>query len=293
MWFEFLLTYVFGRSHGQVIYREDDAENRYTGDVAKHVLVVYEDHRKTAGRKSGNTKNLVTGVYRDEERKFQNRFQVENRANLVIISNLDYPVHIEPEERRYSAFRVSSKFVGNREYHETMAKLFRDPGQAAKSAEEIYAHLRYGVKCNFEVGKVFSTPELEEIKRNSAGTTDNVLSWLRCADTHYPRLFFPKAEKEHPGQWSFEVYQSYTALPRPRYERVLKQDEFVKRFRELLKNGGLESTTSQVARTVAGKRVNHNGWKLTLEQVQDTVRKNSSNYGFTFEELYQAATEEC
>ena len=284
VWAEFLLNFVLGRTHGEIIYREDDAESRFSGEVRYHCLVVMEDHRKVAGKKTGNLKNLATSVFRDEERKNQDRQQFRSYTNVWVISNLDYPVHVEETERRYACFKVSDMHVGDDTYHAAMTTLFRREERAINSGAEIYAHLR-STSANFPIGKEFWTPELDEIRRNSAGTVDNVISWLKCADTQVTRIFFSIAEKRHPGQWSEEVYASYENHGRPKTQHVLDQDKFFKRFREILKAANYDEKTKQVARKIEGKLVNRQGYRLSLEDIRAVIRANTSDTQFEFSEL--------
>lgn len=281
VWSEFFLNYVLGRSHGEIVYRQDDVDGRFTGNVMTHVLAVMEDHRKKIGKESGTLKNLATSVYRDEEIKFMQKCLVLNFLKLQVISNLKYAVYIEETERRYAAFEVGDKHVADVPYHTTMTRYFRDHEGAKRTARTIYRHMRT-IPCTFQVGERFDTPELLEIKRHSALQFDNIVGWLKTAETMHPRLFLAAKEKPR-GLWVRELYKSYAEFAECSRKYKLTMTEFETRWSEMTKKAGIGSVQVHKLDQEMGTKVNNNGYKLSLEDVQHIIRNNSADRKFEFQ----------
>ena len=197
--------------------------------------------------------------------------------NLVILSNLLFPVYIEETERRFSCFKISDKYAKDREYHTHMAKYFRWEN-AARSGRAIYAYLRKEQDPQFELGAEFITPELEAIRRTVAGTVDNVIQWLHTAADE--KLFLPRSEKQT-GHWVDDIYYCYLHCQRPTQQRVLPQPEFTARFGKLVESIGVSAKPIQIAKIPenSDKRQNKGGYRLCLK-ILSLSPKTSPSFKF-------------
>lgn len=101
LFFEYVVVPMFG-DYANIV-GQNEMESGYSGWAASKLFLLFEeisapgDARKLRGR----IKHMVTGRTQQIERKFLETRQEANYANLVYLSNEEYPMSLEPGDRRF------------------------------------------------------------------------------------------------------------------------------------------------------------------------------------------------
>ena len=159
-----------------------------------------------------------------------------------------------PDFRRTDALNKRVEKEANKRKREHYAILLSVDRRCTSGTPPVYEQLAYKKqKCADE---------------SSADAKHRVLQWLRAAEGHVPRVFFPAAEKDFP--WSRDLYCSFVGFDSK--APPLAQSEFWQKFRAVVKNVGLGAANTGIKKH--GR--NLQGYRLSIEDVDVVLRGNHS-----------------
>lgn len=118
---------IIGQAHYRTVNRMEQLCGRFNGHQANSLLIVANE-ASWGGNKSdqGQVKALITDSTLTVEMKGKDVFEVPNCSRLIIVSNEDWPIHLDADDRRFMVLDVSPCWVGQ---HEDFAELHRQFGR--------------------------------------------------------------------------------------------------------------------------------------------------------------------
>lgn len=100
----------------------------FSGHLEKTILINIDESHGSLSRKLHDAmKNLITAPTRQIEHKGMARFTCNNYGHLIITTNNNDAVRLDPSDRRFSCFGVSTSRVGDREYFTKLYEEIRSP----------------------------------------------------------------------------------------------------------------------------------------------------------------------
>jgi hypothetical protein len=214
--------------------------NQLTGEYNEHFsgkVFVFADETIWGGDKQAAQK--LKGMITEDEipihRKFLKIVNEPSALHTVIASNSEWPVAIEPGDRRFAVYDVLDEYRNDQDYFTALRDEFEHGGRAAM----IFDLLAHSIE-----DALLRTPPDSDAKRDvKERTLSPDESWIQTWLMDLDGLWTERQAKA-------ELYDRYTReLPRPGFPRPAAA------FGKLFKKVGIEWHDSKVD-SPAGKRVN-------------------------------------
>lgn len=116
----------------------DDVIGRFNASL-EHNFIICMDEALFAGDKKSleKLKSLITEEVIRTEQKMQPKRSITSYHRFIAASNNDHFAHVEPDDRRFVFFRVSSSRQGDVEYWANITKALKDPAQLSALMYEL------------------------------------------------------------------------------------------------------------------------------------------------------------
>lgn len=125
------LQEIFGK-HYLVLSNMEDVTSKFNGPMMDKIVIQANEAIWGGEKKNeGVLKTLVTDRTRKYEFKGKDIIQANNYSRLIIVSNNDWVVAVDKDDRRYVFFNVSSKYKGNTDYFDRLLAQLKDGGYNA------------------------------------------------------------------------------------------------------------------------------------------------------------------
>lgn len=172
-----VLVKILGRDFTSKIQHKDHLVGKFNSHLANKVLVYMEEAMLTTKKDKDNAiddtlKTLITEDTIKIEYKGGATIDIDNRINIIMTTNHDFPVNIEKGDRRYVIVEVSDVKAQDNDYFDALYAWFRDEG---------YNKILY-VMQNFPVNMKMAIPKTEARK-------DSMLNSLRSEEKFIVELF--------------------------------------------------------------------------------------------------------
>lgn len=172
-----VLVKILGRDFTSKIQHKDHLVGKFNSHLANKVLVYMEEAMLTTKKDKDNAiddtlKTLITEDTIKIEYKGGATIDIDNRINIIMTTNHDFPVNIEKGDRRYVIVEVSDSKAQDNNYFDALYSWFRDEG---------YSKILY-VMQNFPVNMKMAIPKTEARK-------DSMLNSLRSEEKFIVELF--------------------------------------------------------------------------------------------------------
>lgn len=172
-----VLVKILGRDFTSKIQHKDHLVGKFNSHLANKVLVYMEEAMLTTKKDKDNAiddtlKTLITEDTIKIEYKGGATIDIDNRINIIMTTNHDFPVNIEKGDRRYVIVEVSDSKAQDNNYFDALYSWFRDEG---------YSKILY-VMQNFPANMKMAIPKTEARK-------DSMLNSLRSEEKFIVELF--------------------------------------------------------------------------------------------------------
>lgn len=168
---EDLLCALFPRLHQIVIHNPDHFYGKHNQHLAGKCLV-FLDEATWGGRKNDAAilKGRVTGHQLTIEPKFINSFQLDSMLHIVIASNENWPVGVDPDDRRFCCLDIKNDRAKDPQYFEPLYEELHNGGREAF----LHAMLHEWTVNEVMVSQAPETQAKLDLKERSL---DSVASW--------------------------------------------------------------------------------------------------------------------
>ena len=193
----------------------------------KHAVLVHANEALWGGNKKelGTLKAIITEQTCMVEGKGKDRFMVRNFKHVIFSSNEAWPVHIDPDDRRFFVLRVSDKRKEDHAYFKAIQEELNNGGYEALLHDLLHEDI-----SSFNPRLIPESPEAFSIKLMSADSSDKYLydalkegsfdlgnnALQRWASTYTPD----------------SVYKDYCTWCKTNGERRSIKNQFVKRINQ-------------------------------------------------------------
>ena len=117
-------------AHALVATKTDDIVGRFNDQLALSVFVLLNEATFGGSKQEqGAIKAIITDDTILCERKFGNKFRVDNCTHLIFSSNEDFPVAIESSDRRFVVLDLDNKYKNDSDYFKPLVKEINLGGQ--------------------------------------------------------------------------------------------------------------------------------------------------------------------
>jgi len=122
---------IFGK-HYLVLSNMEDVTSKFNGPMMDKIIIQANEATWGGDRKNdGVLKTMITDKTRKYEFKGKDIIQANNYTRLLIVSNNDWVVPVDKDDRRYVFFNVSSKHKQDSVYFGKLYEQLRNGGYAA------------------------------------------------------------------------------------------------------------------------------------------------------------------
>lgn len=138
----------------------------------KNAVLIHANEALWGGfqRDIGTVKAMITDPLCLIESKGKDQIVVRNFKHVILSSNEDWPVHLDPDDRRFFVLRVSEKHKEDHEYFKAIHEELQQGGYEALLYDLLNEDL-----SNFNPHRLPSNTDSFDIKMRSAGPTHRYL----------------------------------------------------------------------------------------------------------------------
>lgn len=131
----------------------------------KNAVLIHANEALWGGNKKdiGTVKAIITDSLGFIESKGKDQICVRNFKHIILSSNEDWPVHLDPDDRRFLVLQVSDKHKEDTEYFQAIQKELKNGGYAALLYDLLHEDLN-----DFNPRKLPSNADSFAIKMRSA-----------------------------------------------------------------------------------------------------------------------------
>lgn len=226
----------------------------------KHAVLIHANEALWGGNKKdiGAVKAMITEEKCMIEGKCKDRVMVRNFRHLIISSNEDWPVHIDPDDRRFCVLQVSDQHKEDHAYFEQIQQELDNGGYEAILHELLNEDISM-----FNPRKLPVTSQSFDIKLRSA---DSPLRYLYEALSRGGFCIAGCKDNEEP-MWQDTIpkqsmYDDYCGWCNDNKERPIPQTQFTKQLKKVI-------PSVQDKRPSGGARHRHYAFKSLYETKAD------------------------
>jgi hypothetical protein len=236
------LANMFKPVYGCHWFRLDDSIEGFSGHLHHCVfLFVDEAFVPTDKKAQGRFKGLITEEWMTIEPKYVTKFQVKNLLHIMLASNDDWFLNLGPRARRFSAWEVSSKRLGQFGYFKKLYDQMLHEGGVEAMAHDL---LTLDLK-GWHPRVIYKNQTLIKQQQRSLRGLD---AWI---ENMLQRGSLPAPLS---GKWSNRCYSRDLQAEAGLYNGQTSERAIVETCRDI----GLISKDDRVARFNAG----HRGWQF-------------------------------
>lgn len=138
----------------------------------KHAVLIHANEALWGGNRKeiGSLKAMITEQTCLIEGKGKDRIMLRNFKHVILSSNEDWPVHLDPDDRRFFVLRVSEKRKEDHEYFADLQQQLETGGYEALLHDLLSEDL-----TNFNPRRFPNNNEAFDIKLRSANTADKYI----------------------------------------------------------------------------------------------------------------------
>jgi phage/plasmid-associated DNA primase len=198
----------------------------------KNAVLIHANEAVWGGNRKelGTLKAMITEQTCLIEGKGKDRIVVRNFKHVIISSNEDWPVHLDPDDRRFLVLRVSEKHKEDHEYFKAIQNELNNGGYEALLFDLLHEDL-----TNFNPRRMPSSADSFSIKMRSTESPDRYLYEALCAGGFSIGENQQKIEPVWQGPIPKDlVYQDYVAWCEKSHETVLTHALFGRAIRKIL-----------------------------------------------------------
>lgn len=198
----------------------------------KNAVLIHANEALWGGNKKeiGTVKAMITEQTCLIEGKGKDRIVVRNFKHVVLSSNEDWPVHLDPDDRRFFVLKVSEKNKENHEYFKDIQAELNNGGY-----ESLLYDLLNEDLSNFDPRKIPSSSDSFSIKMRSADSSYRYLYEALCEGGFSIGVEsngeFPVWQDKIPKE---SVYQDYASWCRKSGEDIFTNGLFGRAIKKLI-----------------------------------------------------------
>ena len=228
----------------------------------KNAILIHANEALWGGNKKeiGTVKAMITEKTCLIEGKGKDRIVVPNFKHIILSSNEDWPVHLDPDDRRFLVIRVSEEHKEDHEYFKAIQEQLSNGGYEALLYDLLHEDL-----TNFNPRKMPSSTDSFSIKMRSVESAHRYI---------YAAL----------SEGGFSIGKS-SDTDNQIWQGVIPKDSVYADYMEWCKNNGEETVSNQLF----GKTM-----KKLIISVQDTRPGNGSRQRcYKFSDLLETREDFC
>lgn len=199
----------------------------------KNTVLIHANEALWGGNKKdlGTVKAMITEQDCVIEGKGKDRIRVRNFKHIILSSNEDWPVHLDPDDRRFLVIRVSEQHKEDHEYFKSIQEQLNNGGYEALLYDLLHEDL-----TNFNPRKMPSSSDSFSIKIRSAESTCRYLYDLLLQGTFplsktFDGTFSPLCKENSVSLWQGtipkdSVYEDYTQWCKSNGENIQSKELF-------------------------------------------------------------------
>ncbi len=198
----------------------------------KNAVLIHANEALWGGNKKelGTVKAMITEQTCLIEGKGKDRIVVRNFKHVIMSSNEDWPVHLDPDDRRFLVIRVSEKHKEDHAYFKAIQEQLNEGGYEALLYDLLHEDL-----ISYNPRKLPASADSFSIKMRSAESVHRYIYEALCEGAFYigkiPETDNPVWQSPIPKD---SVYQDYVEWCKKNGEEIVSKELFGRILKKLL-----------------------------------------------------------